>query len=536
MATGKETPRQRMIGMMYLVLTALLALQVSSAVIEKFYALNESIETGVTNASQYNGDRLAAIQKSVEKRGNRADEILIVQHAKELRERTQNIRAYMEKLKTEMIVKTGGFDEDGNLKGAKEETEVEVYMLGTNKSNGKAYELQTKLNEYVAYVNKTSGTSFPLIALDAKDDPIYKNNADQKNKDFAQVNFAQTPLVAAMAVISDLETKVTNMESTLMNQYVAKVGATDFTVNRVFPIVRAKSKYVPAGTKYEAEVMMAATSTSLLPSMKVGNQSLAVNGDGVGQYNFLASGGAYSDDGLLKKIWTAQVRMKKPNGQDTVYTVNEEYFVVKPVIKMQSAALSSLYFNCGNKVDIQVPALGAEYNPEFKPTGATVKATGTKGRVYIIPTAATAKIAVYNRGQFIGEETFKVKAIPKPTIEVRVNGQPANVRDGIKASALRNISIKAIADADFAASQPDDAIYTVTEWEIEFARGKRMVNGLSKIVATQPLQSMSGKSNLLQDKDIIIVTPKKVMRKNYLGVWEEVRVSQAPIIIRIVED
>lgn len=50
MTTGKETPRQRMIGMMYLVLTALLALQVSSAVIEKFYALNKSIETGVTNA------------------------------------------------------------------------------------------------------------------------------------------------------------------------------------------------------------------------------------------------------------------------------------------------------------------------------------------------------------------------------------------------------------------------------------------------------------------------------------------------------
>jgi gliding motility-associated protein GldM len=536
MATGKETPRQRMIGMMYLVLTALLALQVSSAVIEKFYALNESIETGVTNASQYNGDRLVTIEEAVKERGNRSDEILIARNAKQLREKTQEMRTYMEKLKTEMIVKTGGFDEDGNLKGAKEETEVEVYMLGTNKSNGKAYELQTRLNEYILFVNKTSGTSFSLIALDAKDDPIYQNNADQKNKDFAQVNFAQTPLVAAMAVISDLETKVTNIESTLMNQYVAKVGATDFKVNKIFPIVRARSKYVPAGTKYEAEVMMAATSTSLLPSMNVGNQTLAVNGDGVGQYNFLASGGNYTADGLMKKMWTAQIKMKKPDGKDTVYTINEEYFVVKPVIQMQSATLSSLYFNCGNKVDIQVPSLGAEYNPEFKPTGATIKSTGTKGRVYIIPTAATAKIAVYNRGQFIGEETFKVKAIPKPTIEVRVNGQPVNLRDGIKSSALRNISIKAIADADFAVNQPDDATYTVVEWEIEFARGKRMVGGLQKIVSTQQLQSMSGKSNLLQDKDIIIITPKKVMRKNYLGVWEEVRVAQTPIIIRIVED
>ena len=536
MATGKETPRQRMIGMMYLVLTALLALQVSSAVIEKFYALNESIETGVINASQYNGNRLENIEKAVKERGNRSDEILIAQHAKELRKKTVEMREYMEKLKTEMIIKTGGFDEDGNLKGAKEETEVEVYMLGTNKSNGKAYDLQTKLNEYVVFVNKTSGTSFPLIALDAKDDPIYQNNTDQKNKDFAQVNFAQTPLVAAMAVISDLETKVTNIESALMNQYIAKVGATDFKVNKVFPIVRAKSKYIPAGTKYDAEVMMAATSTSQLPMMNVGGQKLTVSKDGIGQYNFLAAGGNYSADGLLKKMWTAQIKMKMPSGQDTVYTVNEEYYVVKPIIQIQSAAQSSLYFNCGNKVDIQVPALGAEYNPEFKPTGATIKTTGTKGRVYIIPNAAITKIVVYNRGQFIGEEMFKVKAIPKPTIEVRVNGQPANLRDGIKSSALRNISIKAIADADFAINQPDDATYTVVEWEIEFARGKRMVSGLQKIVSIQQLQSMSGKSNLLQDKDIIIVTPKKVMRKNYLGVWEEVRIAQTPIIIRIVED
>ena len=72
--------------------------------------------------------------------------------------------------------------------------------------------------------------SFPALALDAKDDPIYQNNSDQKNKDFAQVNFSQTPLVAAMAVVSDLQSKVANMESSLMNQYLSKLGKDDFMV------------------------------------------------------------------------------------------------------------------------------------------------------------------------------------------------------------------------------------------------------------------------------------------------------------------
>jgi gliding motility-associated protein GldM len=536
MSTGKETPRQRMIGMMYLVLTALLALQVSSAIIEKFYALNQSMETTINNGIQYNTDRLAIIKKAVANRGNSAADKQTQTQAEELRTKTESVVSFMNKLKTEMIVKTGGYDEDGNLKGAKEETEVEVYMLGTNKLNGKAYELQNKLNEYIVFVNKSSGMNFSKLALDAKDDPMYQNNADQKNKDFAQLNFAQTPLVAAMAVVSDLQTKVTNIESTLMNQYLATLGQDDFMVDNMIPIVRAKSKYVPAGTTYEAEVLMAASSSSLAPTMQVGTQVLTVNKEGIGSYNFKAGGGAYSADGLLKKTWTAQIKIKKPNGKDTLYTVSEDYFVVKPVIQIQSAAQTGLYFNCGNKVDIMVPALGAEYNPEFKATGATVKSTGTKGRVYIIPNAASTKIAVYNKGQFIGDENFNVKAIPKPTIEVRVNGQLINARTGISHMALKNISIKAIPDADFAASQPEDAMYKVTEWEIDFGRGRRPVPGLPKMTPSDQLVSMSGKAQNLQDKDMIFVTPKKIMRKNYLGTWEEVKVASTPILIPILEN
>lgn len=535
MATGKETPRQRMIGMMYLVLTALLALQVSSAVIEKFYALNQSMETTVSKGIQYNTDRLVAIRKAVVNRGNSEADKTTQKRAEELRTKTESMIAFMNKLKTEMIVKTGGYDEEGNLKGAKEETEVEVYMLGTNKANGKAYELQHKLNEYIAFVNTHSGIKFSALALDAKDDPMYQDHADQKNKDFAQVNFAQTPLVAAMAVVSDLQTKVANIESTLMNQYLAKLGQNDFMVDKMMPIVRAKSKYVPAGTRYEAEVLMAASSSSLAPTMHVGAQALTVNEEGIGSYNFQAGGGAYTADGLLKKTWTAQIKIKKPNGQDTLYTVSEEYFVVKPVIQVQSAAQTGLYFNCGNKVDIMIPALGAEYNPDFKATGATIKPTGTKGRVYIIPTAATTKVSVYNKGQFIGEEKFNVKVIPKPTIEVRVNGQLVNSRTGIEPLALKNISIKALADADFAASQPEDATYKVTEWEIECARGRRPVQGADKITPKDQVQNMGSRAGYLKDKDIIYVTPKKVMRKTYLGNWEEVRIASTPIMIPVLE-
>jgi hypothetical protein len=43
MASANETPRQKMIGMMYLVLTALLALNVNSAILQKFKLIDDSL-------------------------------------------------------------------------------------------------------------------------------------------------------------------------------------------------------------------------------------------------------------------------------------------------------------------------------------------------------------------------------------------------------------------------------------------------------------------------------------------------------------
>ena len=67
MAGGKETPRQKMIGMMYLVLTALLALQVNSAILLKFKFIDDSL-LGVNDKTSVAADgTVKAIQASVVK-------------------------------------------------------------------------------------------------------------------------------------------------------------------------------------------------------------------------------------------------------------------------------------------------------------------------------------------------------------------------------------------------------------------------------------------------------------------------------------
>jgi gliding motility-associated protein GldM len=531
MATGKESPRQRMIGMMYLVLTALLALQVSSAIVEKFISLNSSMEVAIDRAAAQNQLQYHAIQRAVKDRGNRKEEIRLLEQSQQLKKQSNDMIVYMNQLKQEMIEASGGKEDDGTLKGAKEETAIEVLMVGASPKAGKAYELQKRLNDYAAFVQSVTGKPVPKLALDGKEDPLYQSNPEQKNKDFAQLNFAQTPLVAAMAVVSELETRVVSIERDAVNDMMAKVGLDDYKVDHLKPMVRSSSKYVPAGTPYQAEVFMAATSTSMLPQISIGSQALSVNGEGIGQFKFTASGGNYDPQGLAKKSFTAQIKVKKPNGQDTVYSVTEEYYVVQPLIKVSSVSSQSLYFNCGNKKEVDVPALGAYYKPSFSATGATIKTTDKKSVIYIIPNTPNTELKVFSDGQFIGSEKYKVIPVPKPTIEVKVNNAPVNIKTGISPQSLRNISIKAIPEPNFAKDQPEDATYKVSEWTIEVGRGRMGVQGANRTVKDVEIQPYNGSD--LRDKDMLIITPVKVMRKNYLGAWEEVSVPKTPILIPV---
>ena len=527
MAGTKESPRQRMVGMMYLVLTALLALQVSSTIIEKFIALNDNMEQTVTLNTGYNADKLEGIKKSVVQRGNKPAEVIMAGQSLKLHKETIELITYMESLKKNLVEQAGGKDDEGKLKGANEETAVEVYMLGSDLQKGKAYELKARLNDYVKSVNQDFKKSYGLMAADGKDNNLYKNSSEHKNKDFAQLNFGQTPLAAALAVISEIETKVVAMENTVLTETAENLGIKDHKIDRLIPMVRANSHFVPAGTPYQAEVFLAATSSSLRPQMNVGNQTLTVDGDGIGNYKFVASGGAYDSQGMLKKSWTASIKMKNPDGSDTLVQVKEDYTVVKPVLEFKSVAMESLYRNCGNKMSIKVPALGAYYHPEFVSEGAVLKKLDGQGTVTIQPQAATVNVKVMNQGQFIGERRFKVKLIPLPKIEVKVNNRVINPFPGPEAISVRSISVKVIADEAFKNEQPEDATYEIVEWKLTVGRAK---NSPFKQSLHTPVFSVNAATDL-RPNDKILIEVMKVRRKNYLGQWEDVNMPNTPVII-----
>src|SRR6185437_3460041 len=508
MAGGKETPRQKMIGMMYLVLTALLALQVSSAIIQKFVILNASLEEAVKEETDRNVKSIQGIQKSVEERGNKPKEVKVLSDAKLVQQKTNELLKYMDDIKTALIEKSGGRDEAGNFVGAKEEEAVAVMMIGAEGAhNGKGYELKKKLNDYTDFVtsifaNSPTAVKYEKIALDGKEDPIFKNDQDQKNKDFVTLNFESTPMVAALAVLSEKESQLTTIEAEVLSKLAAEVGLTDFKFDLLMPMVKPESKIVAAGTKYKAQMFITATSTTIHPSMKFRGSDVKVDEKGIGTIEFKVSGGSYDKEGMSKQNWKGEIKMPNPTGGDTTFQITEEYIVARPAIQVQSASVQALYRNCGNDLNVQVPALGSYYNRRFTASGADVIQGGQKGQVTLVPTGAKVTLNVASDGTPIGSQDFNVRLIPKPTIEAWANGAPVDEKKGLSAKALpRSMNMKAISDESFKTFLPKDARYKVVQWDCILVRGKRPV---APRTFTTEVGDISGFASQAQENDRIL--------------------------------
>lgn len=523
MAGGKETPRQRLIGLMYLVLLAMLAIQVSDAIMEKFFFLEQSLVTAKSQSEILSSKSYAIVKKEADERGTDAAKDKL-RKADAIRKATADVQAYIETMKTDLVKLTGGLEEEGGFyKGAKEESQVEEIYVGPSK-NGKAYELKKKLDEYVKTLNGITGSNYDMIAKDGKEDPIFKKNVNQNIKDFAELNFAQTPMVAAMAVLSQKQSVISTYESEALGA-LAGDSKDVIKFDDIVAMYRAQSSVVAAGMDYEAEIFVSGVNKKLVPEVLYGGSKLAVV-DGVAKVKFKASGGAYDKEGFAKKSWAATVNVPV-NGTMRKLDVKAEYLVAKPTIDVKAGSVSALYENCGNDLNIQVPSLGANYKPSFSVQGANQQSGSGRGSVIIIPGTGSKKvtIGVSSGGTFIDKVEFGVRPVPLPTFVPTGASGPINPRVGIK-TTNSYFTIKVEPEQGFAQFLPKEATYNIEEAQVAIVTGKTARATTNINSNTVRLSNFN-----IRNGERIVVEIKKLTRTNFRG--EKVNVPLSPIMATI---
>jgi gliding motility-associated protein GldM len=528
MAGGKETPRQKMIGMMYLVLTALLALQVSNAVLEKFAIINGTLEGLIGESTTKNK---AQVGKIVED-GSKSDDAGVKQavaNAQEVRTLTDKTVKYIDDLKLKMLseAEAKGIDE-----GFINDHSSKVATMMIDKKTNVGTDFVKTLNDYTKRLEQLTGKKFETLAKSPAELEAFKDNEKHANKDFLTFTFENTPPVAAYASVTQIQTEVLEYEALALDILAEKAGAEIVKFDKIVPMVRPVSSIVAAGAKYEADMFITASSSAISPEMYYNGSKLPVeddpSGSGVkmGKVSFVAKGGNYDKDGYSKQSFKAKIVIDgKPYEQDI------SYMVAQPIIKVTTGNAPTLYMNCGNTVNIEVPSLGTSYNPSFNAGGAAEVIKGAKaGQVTIIPKQRKVSIGVSSGGAAIGNANFDVKNVPDPRYIAYIGNTPVDLRNGIRANQLGNLRFVAEPESNFKEEVPKDARYRIKRAEVILGRGTAGVQRLNANNENPDLRSWISQA---RPGDRIVIDIKDVSRRTFKDEEEKITVKGSSGIIII---
>ncbi len=528
---GQETPRQRMIGMMYLVLTALLALQVQNEVLEKFYFIDASLQDAKKVGLSTNEKIIKSMDDQIIESGNNARDRAIYKKAQDIKAESGKMIDRIQEIRNTIISEMGAMDpETGAYPQGDKYDDVNRLMLGTGESqDGFAFKLQDELNAYVAKIAAIDDTLGPIfktaglmpLAKEKADEPRYQSSK-YDGMEWEHINFQNTPMVASLAVLSQLENDVVKVETKAVDAMRGRIGEFNIKFDKVQAMASAESNVVAAGTKYKAKMFISATSTSITPIMRSSAGGIKVDGEGVGVLEFTASGGTIEG---AKKTWEGTISIKNAAGEDTVLKVKQEYTVVSPVIEIESGTINSLYLKCGNDLKVKVPALGVEYNPSFSASGGSVlNGSGGKGSIIIVPNSAKVSLSVSSGGNPIGTKSFSVKLVPKPTVKAR----GLNLKQG--GACPRSVTLDAIPDPSFKDQLPRDARYRVGGFTVTLARGKRVIG---TVKANGPTVNTSSLGQQAREGDRLVIELGPVQRMNFQNNVENVSMPNEVITYSI---
>jgi len=473
MAGGKETPRQKMIGMMYLVLTALLALNVSKEILNSFILINNSLVTTNTNFSNKNAAQMAAFDKEYALNPKKVEKYY--NDAKAVKSSADSLVEHIEFLKHYLIIKTDGLDSTSvfalrkqwqdaddvnkpkfkvqidsifNLKNVNSKDNYDIstnIMIGGEESNPKtgkftAQEIKGKLDYFREKMKSFVKEPALAAALDANfnTDTTYKVSKTE-TENWMLSNFYHIPLAAVITNLSKIQTDVRNAESDVIKHLFQNVSAEDFKFDKLEARVIPQSNYVLVGEKYQADVFVAAYSTTQNPSILIGEVDTAKRAligrgdstnvkikDGVGRYEVPAGA-----EGIKK--WGGIIQVVSPGGDIKSYPFKSEYMVAKPALVVSPTKMNVLYIGVENPVSISVPGVPTE-NLSPSLSGGTLRPGKEKGEFIaevkggseaIVSVSAKfmvdGKATTKNMGQF----KFRVKRVPDPVAYI------ANKKDGL---------------------------------------------------------------------------------------------------------
>jgi len=405
-----------MIGMMYLVLTAMLALNVQKEVVKAFMKVDKGLTITVDNYVKKNSiiynDFEASFAQFPAKTGPYRAKAL------EVKQRADEVYNFIQDLKI-MIIKEADGQDAPAINGREIDIEKVVkydennipsqILVGANE-DGKAYDLMAALNEYRKYMIETLDGKNPAIEESLMKTLVTDKvvGEDGQLEPWPNGTFQLMPLVGANALLTKIQVDVRNAETEVINFLYTQIDKASFKFNKLEAVVIPKSTYVTLGSNYEASVFISASDSLSAPVITVnGNQVLDLDESNKGIYSVKATA-------LGTKKWGGFIALKSPDGSTIEKRFDAEYSVGEANATISATAVNIMYADIDNPLDIMAPNIRPD-----------------KVRVKINVDGEVSKKKVMNartKEYFPGDWAVKPKAEPGKIIQVTVSGEDESGR------------------------------------------------------------------------------------------------------------
>ena len=467
MAAGKLTPRQKMINMMYLVLTALLALNVSKEVLNSFFEVNKGIERTTTNFNLKNGETYDDFDNAA---NNNPEKYKIVRDkAYSIKDKADEIILYIQSMKYQLVRAVDGevylgydvLDEEGEpieekkLEGIKfndltdqqkslpiaflkrkdnRDASGDLFFPKSLESSKKASILKKQIEDYRDFlITMVNGNQSLIDKINMVCDVSNKGSGNNRQS-WEVYNFVDMPSVGALTILSKIQSDLRNIEADVIDYLKKDIDAKSLKFSSAKGIQIPQSNFVLRGDPFRAEIFISAMNEDQNPDIYVGEYDSL----GLGDYKMIGTEGVdyqvvevkngigsfevkTSSEGLKK--WGGLISMKTETGTK-MYPFKGEYLVAAKTVVVSPVNMNILYLEVDNPLKVSVPGYTAgEITAQINngKISATKKSLGEyaarpskKGKAIVSLYAKTE-----GRKKKMGEMEFRVKEVPPPKASVR---------------------------------------------------------------------------------------------------------------------
>ena len=431
------SPRQKMINLMYVVLMAMLAMNISNEVLDGFTIVEESLNRTTQNSSAQNsaiyGDFEAQMKANPQKVKEWFDKATAV------KQMSDSLYNFAQDLKIAIVKEADGEDGDINNIDRKDDLEAASHiMLAPGTGKGRA--LRDAIDSFRSRILAMVSDEGQRKIIDGNLKTSIKGKSNPYNKAWEEYMFEGMPVAAAVTLLSKLQSDVRYAEGEVLHTLVSNIDVKDIRVNKLSAFVIPNAQTIVRGDKFSAQIVMAAVDTTQQPQIFIGGRQVNLPHN---TYEMVA--GRTGDFTL-----SGYITMHNGGGEVIRRDFEQKYTVVDPSATVSADLMNVLYAGYSNPISISVPGV-----PLNKVTatmsGGTLQPVGP-GKYIARPASVGNDVTITvssmqtGHAQQMGQYTFHVRKLPDPTAYIPMGTDRFRGGGLAKASLMGASGIRAAID------------------------------------------------------------------------------------------